>query len=61
MGINLFVGLWKGPTEAQLAALEKNHMFVVAEQNDIGLRSQIATSLRPGCTRTSRITRSLLV
>jgi hypothetical protein len=39
MGINLFVGLWKGPTEAQLAALEKNHMFVVAEQNDIGLRS----------------------
>ena len=39
MGINTFVGLWEGPTETQLAALAKNDMFVVAEQNDIGLRS----------------------
>jgi hypothetical protein len=39
MGINVFVGLWEGPTEAQLAVLAKYDMFVVAEQNDIGLRS----------------------
>jgi hypothetical protein len=39
MGINVFVGLWEGPTEAQLAALAKYDMFAVAEQNDVGLRS----------------------
>jgi hypothetical protein len=39
MGINVFVGLWEGPTEAQLAALVKYDMFAVAAQNDIGLRS----------------------
>jgi len=39
LGINTFVGLWKGPTEAQLAALAKNGMFAVAEQNDVGLTS----------------------
>lgn len=39
MGINTFVGLWGGPTETQLAVLAKNDMFVIAEQNDIGLRS----------------------
>ena len=39
MGINVFVGLWEGPTEAQLAALAKYDMFAIAEQNDIGLRS----------------------
>jgi hypothetical protein len=39
MGINTFVGLWEGPTETQLAVLAKNDMFVVAEQNDIGLGS----------------------
>ena len=39
IGINTFVGLWKGPTEDQLAALTKYDMFVVASQNDVGLHS----------------------
>ena len=39
IGINTFVGLWRGPTEDQLAALAKSDMFVVASQNDIGLNS----------------------
>jgi hypothetical protein len=39
IGINTFVGLWKGPTEGQLAALTKYDVFVVASQNDIGLHS----------------------
>ncbi|HXC56161.1 MAG TPA: hypothetical protein VNU97_12760 [Rhizomicrobium sp.] len=39
MGINTFVGLWHGPTEAQLSDLAKNHMFAVAEQNDAALAS----------------------
>lgn len=39
IGINTFVGLWKGPTEDQLATLTKYDMFVVASQNDVGLHS----------------------
>jgi hypothetical protein len=39
IGINTFVGLWEGPTEEQLAALAQQHMFAVAEQNDVGLKS----------------------
>jgi hypothetical protein len=39
IGINTFVGLWEGPTEGQLAALANQHMFAVAEQNDVGLKS----------------------
>jgi hypothetical protein len=39
IGINTFVGLWKGPTEDQLATLAKYDMFVVASQNDVGLHS----------------------
>lgn len=39
IGINTFVGLWKGPTEQQLAALARQDMYVVAEQNDVGLKS----------------------
>ena len=37
LGINLYVGLWKGPTASQLAALKRAAMPVVAEQNDVGL------------------------
>jgi hypothetical protein len=33
------VGLWKGPTEDQLAALAKYDLFAVASQNDVGLHS----------------------
>jgi hypothetical protein len=39
IGINTFVGLYEGPTEQQLAALARQHMFAVAEQNDVGLKS----------------------
>ena len=39
IGINTFVGLWNGPTEAQLAELAKNGMFVVAAQNEVALTS----------------------
>ena len=36
-GINLYVGLWKGPTEAQLAALKAAGMPVICAQNEVGL------------------------
>jgi hypothetical protein len=41
-GINLYVGLWKGPTEAQLAALKNAAMPVVCSQNETGLRHRDA-------------------
>ncbi|HOW70439.1 MAG TPA: beta-galactosidase [Phycisphaerae bacterium] len=34
IGINLFCGLWKGPTEQQLQELEKAAMPVICEQNE---------------------------
>lgn len=37
-GINLYVGLWKGPTEEQLARLQAANMPVICEQNEVGLR-----------------------
>jgi hypothetical protein len=37
-GINLYVGLWKGPTEDQLTALKKAGMRVVCGQNETGRR-----------------------
>lgn len=37
-GINLYVGLWKGPTEEQLAILRDAGMPVICEQNEVGLR-----------------------
>src|SRR5689334_13264772 len=36
-GINLYVGLWQGPTEEQLAILKAAGMPVVCEQNAVGL------------------------
>lgn len=36
-GINLYVGLWQGPTDAQLAALKTSGMPVICEQNTVGL------------------------
>ena len=39
MGINTFVGLWEGPTEAQLAELAKVGLYAVAAQNDVALKS----------------------
>lgn len=36
-GINLYIGLWQGPTESQLAALKAANMPVICEQNAVGL------------------------
>lgn len=36
-GINLYIGLWKGPTEEQLAELKRHGMRVICEQNEVGL------------------------
>ncbi len=38
IGINLYVGLWQGPTEAQLAVLTQAGMRVICAQNAAGLR-----------------------
>src|SRR5262245_25204921 len=38
IGINLYVGLWRGPTEAQLAELKRHGLHVVCSQNAAGLR-----------------------
>ncbi len=36
-GINLYVGLWRGPTEEQLAELKRHGMRVICGQNAVGL------------------------
>ena len=36
-GFNLYVGLWEGPNEGQLAALKAAGMPVICEQNAVGL------------------------
>lgn len=38
IGINLYIGLWKGPTEQQLAELAKAGMPVICHQNELGLK-----------------------
>jgi len=38
VGINLFIGLWKGPTEKQLADLKAAGMPVICHQNAVGLK-----------------------
>jgi len=38
IGINLYVGLWSGPTESQLAELKKHQMPVVCELNRYALQ-----------------------
>jgi len=37
-GINLFVALWQGPTDEQLAALKAVDMPVICDQNAVGLK-----------------------
>lgn len=37
-GINTFVGLWQGPTDAQLDALKQNGLLVICAQNETALR-----------------------
>ncbi len=46
IGINLFVGLWNGPTEKQLAELASDHMPVLASQTEVGLTSRYASMIR---------------
>src|SRR3954454_21742163 len=36
IGINVYVGLWRGPTDDQLAELKKHGMRVICAQNDVG-------------------------
>jgi hypothetical protein len=36
-GINLYVALWRGPTESQLAALKAAGMSVICHKNSVGL------------------------
>ena len=40
IGINLYVGLWEGPTEEQLATLRDAGMRVICAQNAVGLDHQ---------------------
>jgi len=40
IGINTYVGLWGGPTEAQLAQLAKHEMFAIVSQNELALASE---------------------
>jgi len=37
-GFNTYVGLWRGPTEEQLATLEKAGMRLICHQNEVGMR-----------------------
>jgi len=46
LGINTFVALWKGPTEAQLAEIANNGMYAVTEQNDTAFNSPHAHVIR---------------
>jgi hypothetical protein len=36
-GINVYIGLWNGPTAEQLQQLTQAGMFVICTQNDVGL------------------------
>lgn len=37
-GFNVYIGLWKGPTEAQLNQLKASGMKVICDQNEVALR-----------------------
>lgn len=37
LGVNLYIGLWQGPTTAQLDALRDAGMRVICEPNEVGL------------------------
>ena len=39
-GINLYVGLWRGPTQVQLDALREANMPVICHQNAVGLANR---------------------
>ena len=50
-GINLYVGLWKGPNEEQLATLTKAGMPVICAQNAFALGVQTWASWSCGPRR----------
>src|SRR5512135_2072267 len=37
-GFNTYLGLWRGPTEDQLATLKKAGLHIICEQNETALR-----------------------
>lgn len=37
LGVNLYIGLWKGPTAEQIAELKRHDMPVICEQNNYAL------------------------
>jgi len=39
VGFNIYVGLWQGPTESQLANLKARNMKTICSQNSVGLNS----------------------
>jgi len=43
IGVNLYVGLYQGPTEQQLKALAKAKMPVICHQNVVGLKDESGT------------------
>jgi hypothetical protein len=38
LGVNLYIGLWQGPTERQIAELKRHRMPVICEQNEFALK-----------------------
>jgi len=44
-GINLYVALWRGPTEEQLAELKEAGMQVICSQNKVGLAHKDDTTI----------------
>lgn len=40
-GINLYVGLWRGPTDEQLASLKQQGLHVICSPNDVGLAHKL--------------------
>ncbi|NLF29995.1 MAG: hypothetical protein GX591_03805, partial [Planctomycetes bacterium] len=37
LGVNTYMALWQGPTEEQLAQLRQHGMYVICDQNEVGL------------------------
>jgi hypothetical protein len=44
-GVNLYIGLWEGPTQAQLTALTAAGMRVMCDQNAVGLQNAASKTI----------------
>jgi len=44
-GFNTYVGLWRGPTEEQLATVEKAGLRLICHQNEVGLRHRDGSTI----------------